>query len=225
MTAERKSAIIIGVLILGSTTTFMIGDNIVGGILSGSGFLEQAFPNAQSIGLGILLQIVNDFAVIGIGLVFYPLLAQYNPRIALIYQSTRIIEGSLLLVSGAVILLFIPLSQQYLQAFPTELGHFETVGIILKSAKYQLFQLAMITLSVGSFFLCYLLYKERLIPRVLTVLGFLGYGMLLCKVVVETLGYSTAGQILYLPGTLFELALPLWLIFKGFRPLSISKRG
>ena len=82
----------------------------------------------------------------------------------------------------------------------------------------------MIALGLGSLPFCYLLYKSRLIPRWLSGLGFIGYVALLTSALLEVFGYS-AGMTLYLPGALFELIFPIWLIAKGFNLPSIASES
>ena len=68
----------------------------------------------------------------------------------------------------------------------------------------------------------YLLFRSRMIPRAISVLGFVGYSVLLIVVPLELAGAvdSTGGPGLALlaPDGVFEfLVLPIWLIAKGFR--------
>ncbi|MEL6538621.1 MAG: DUF4386 domain-containing protein, partial [Bacteroidota bacterium] len=143
-------------------------------------------------------------------------------RMALAYLGARTVEGVLLLVSGVLVLLCLPLGTEFLNATAADTSYFETLGVLLKKAQYETFQLAMISLSVGSFFLCYLLYQARLVPRVISLLGFVGYASLLVKVTTGLLGFRLGLDFLFLPGALFELALPLWLMVKGFRTPHIA---
>lgn len=76
--------------------------------------------------------------------------------------------------------------------------------------------------AAGGLVLTYLLYVSRLVPRALALLGLVGYACLGIGVPLDLLGVldmdSGAGQALLVPGGLFEaLALPIWLIVKGFR--------
>jgi hypothetical protein len=52
------------------------------------------------------------------------------------------------------------------------------------------------------------------------VLGLIGYALLSIGVLLDMLGYfsmsTSAGMLVYLPGGLFELFLPIWLFIKGF---------
>ena len=68
--------------------------------------------------------------------------------------------------------------------------------------------------------LCYLLYKTRLIPRLISAIGILGYASVLVSAPLDLIGLidtTATGGILYIPGALFELfILPAWLFIKGF---------
>lgn len=216
MTEERKTAAIIGSLFFLSTITFLVGDELIGAVVYSADYLKNSFSNTSKIGLGVMLQLVNDIAVMAIGILFFPILAKYNQKVAFAYMSSRIIEGILLLASAVSLLSIVSLSEEYSEAAQMDESYFETFGVVLKNARYRFFQLAMISLSIGSFFLCYLLYKTKLIPRIVTILGFVGYGLLLFKMASEILGYDLGGGTLYIPGALFEIIMPFWLLLKGF---------
>ena len=74
-------------------------------------------------------------------------------------------------------------------------------------------------LSGGTVF-AYLLYRARLVPRPLAVLGLIGYPVLLVACVLDMFGATDvtqgAGLLAVLPGGLFELLLPILLLVKGF---------
>jgi hypothetical protein len=86
------------------------------------------------------------------------------------------------------------------------------------------FNMAMLALSIGSIFLCYLFLVHRLIPRILTIVGLVGYVCLLANTVVGMFGVD-AGMLLFIPGALFELAFPVWLFIKGFNTNFDSTTG
>ena len=91
--------------------------------------------------------------------------------------------------------------------------------LLLTLTVYDLaFQIAMIALGAGSLLLCYVLYKFRLVPRALSVLGFVGYIAIfaygLLEIFAQNIGFI--GSVLFAPGAIFEIAFPLWLIVKGF---------
>jgi hypothetical protein len=89
--------------------------------------------------------------------------------------------------------------------------------------RYISYQVAMIILGIASMMLCYLLYRTQLIPRIISVVGFIGYALVLASAPLDILGIidtTAAGGIFYIPGALFEIfLLPIWLIVKGFNPI------
>lgn len=76
--------------------------------------------------------------------------------------------------------------------------------------------------GIGGLILNYLLFTSRMIPRVISGLGLIGYALLLLVVPLDLLGAvdstSGVGLAMLAPGGLFEFViLPIWLIAKGFR--------
>jgi hypothetical protein len=68
--------------------------------------------------------------------------------------------------------------------------------------------------------LAFLLYQTRLIPRWLAVLGVIAYPVLFVGAVLDMFDVvdvtQGAGLLAVIPGGLFELILPIWLLAKGF---------
>jgi hypothetical protein len=76
--------------------------------------------------------------------------------------------------------------------------------------------------GIGGVILNYLLYRSRMVPPAIAVLGLVGYSLLLLLVplaLLSVVGESSGAELAMLaPGGLYEfLILPLWLIAKGFR--------
>jgi Domain of unknown function (DUF4386) len=65
-----------------------------------------------------------------------------------------------------------------------------------------------------------LLYRSRLIPRPIAILGLIGYPALLAGCVLDMFNLvdltQGIGLIALVPGGVFELILPIWLLAKGF---------
>jgi hypothetical protein len=63
------------------------------------------------------------------------------------------------------------------------------------------------------------LFRTRLIPRWLAMSGLIGYACLMTGQIAAILGIiPNIGLYSVTPGFFFELALPFWLIIKGFQP-------
>lgn len=207
LSATRKTAIVVGVLFLVQTLSYLTGDALVrsaveNGVVGSDG-------GATTIRTGVFLQFVNISAVIGIGALMFPILRQYREAAALGYAATKIIEAALLLVSALFALLVLPIGGLVAAT------SMETLGSLSMESYDLAFQLGMIALGAGSLLFMWVLYEFRLVPRVLSLLGAVGYVALFVSGWLTIAG-SDLAAVLYLPGAAFELAFPIWLLVKGF---------
>jgi hypothetical protein len=81
--------------------------------------------------------------------------------------------------------------------------------------------------AVNALLLGSLLYRSRLVPRVLPLLGFIGAPLLIANTIVVMFGITTGPLYLLtgigvLPIALFEFSLGVWLTVKGFNPSAIA---
>ena len=194
MNSHRKTAIIVGVLFLTSTVAFMLGS------MSIQSYFIDKHPNINQLIIGVLLEVYCGVAVAGIGVMMFPILKKFNERLALGYVIFRIIECAIIIVSGIYLISLLKLIQDY------DLMIYLFTGI-------------------GGLIFSYLLYQSKLVPRLISILGLIGYALLLTGTLLDMLGHvdlDGAGMIVLLPGGLFEIILPIWLIVKGFNPSAIA---
>ncbi len=176
--------------------------------MTGSGLISSFFtdenPNKTSLVIGVLLEIACGVAVAGIGVLMFPILKMFNKRLALGYVIFRIIECALIIAAGIYMLSLLKLMWKY-----------ETIIFLFT--------------GLGGLIFSYLLYQSNLIPRLLSVLGLIGYALLSIGVLLDLLGYfsmnTNAGMLLEIPGGLFELFLPVWLFVKGFNSSAIASES
>ena len=195
MNSTRKIAIIVGLLFLVATVTFMIGSNII------QSFLIDETQNRPPLILGVILEIICGIAIVAIGVLMFPILKIFNKRLALGYVIFRIIENVVIMVGGIYLLSLLKLMWKY-----------EMIVFVFT--------------AVGGLIFSYLLYQSKLIPRYLSGLGIIGYAILFLGVVFDMFSLFNindgAGLLIYLPGGLFELFLPIWLFIKGFNTSAIA---
>jgi hypothetical protein len=214
MNTDRKAAVLAGILFLFATAAYLLGNARIESILGSPDYLTNAYSHKNQILTGVLLEFMNSAAVVGIAVVLFPVLKRHSEKIAVGYVGFRVIEAVLLVVGAIGPLLLVRLSQEFIATGAPANSYFHTLGAIAEEGSFIAFQLAMITLGLYSLLFCHLLYRSSLIPRFISVLGFIGYVSLSASAIVELMGYS--GMILYIPGALFEIVMPLWLIVKGF---------
>lgn len=206
MATHRTRATVIGVLFFVAMASYLPGSEMIASAANRTD--AAAGLDAGQVRLGVLLEFFNVAAVVGVGVLLFPVLRRYRESMALGYAATRMIEASMLLVSAVAMLAVLTVSQGA-EALPA----LKTLSI----GWYELaFQMAMIVLGLGSLALCYVLYVARLVPRPLAVLGFVGYAALFVSGWLAIFGHGSSAQLFYIPGAIFEILLPLWLIFKGF---------
>jgi hypothetical protein len=195
MKSTRKTAIIVGLLFLVSTLTFMIGSNLI------RSFLIDETHNKSLLILGVILEIICGVAVVGIGVLMFPILKLFNKRLALGYIMFRVIECAIIIIGGIYLLSLLKLMWKY-----------EMIIFVFT--------------ALGGLIFSYLLYLSKLIPRYLSGLGIIGYVVLFLGVVMDMFSIfhinDGAGMLIYLPGGLFELFLPIWLFIKGFNSSAIA---
>ncbi|MCF2908119.1 DUF4386 domain-containing protein [Pseudoalteromonas sp. DL2-H2.2] len=214
--SHQLAARIAGLLFLISTSSYMYADSILSPLLRLPDFLMQAAQHDSTLALAALLEFINCAAVVGISILVYPIIKQYSERVAMGYIAGRVIEAAML-ISGAVILMtFVTMGDKLAVSSVVNSEQIYIMGSGLKAERYFSFLMGMIALAIAGFLLNVTLFKYRLIPRLLSALGLLGYVMLLLKVLFDFFDVSAGGSWMYMPGALFELLLPLWLIFKGF---------
>jgi hypothetical protein len=166
----------------------------VGSALIASYFSGDS-PEPSTLLAGVLLEVYTGLAVAGIGLAMLPLLRRHDAGLARAYLVLRALECLAIVIVGA-----------YMLARRRELHHDD---LLIYSFT-----------AVGGLIFSYLLVVSGLIPRLLSMLGMLGYLVLLVGISTALIGIADLdtgwGMIFLVPGGLFELILPLLLLVKGF---------
>nr|WP_285855777.1 DUF4386 domain-containing protein [Paenibacillus camelliae] len=211
----RTNERIIGVLFLIATASYMIGSTLIEANLTSSDYLSHIYSNRTEIYIGLLLEFMNSAVVVGIAMLLFPLLRHHKESIAIGYLSSRIIESVLLIVGIISPLVLLTLSETFNTADGTNWESYSVIGELLIKGQEMTFELAMLALGIGSVMICYLMYRKKLIPRPLSLLGIVGYASLFASSCLSIIGVDP-GIVLFIPGGIFEIGFPIWLIVKGF---------
>jgi hypothetical protein len=216
MDAQRKTAIIVGVLFLIATIIL-----IVGGIFSLSiyepDYLTAVSENENQVILGALLEIVAAAAVVGIPIAMFPILKKYNEGLALGYVGTRIFEGLTIFLNTIILLSILALSKQFVNTVTPDASFFQTSGTLLLSIRETLSILVDFPFPVGAVIFNYLLYKTKITPRWIAALGLIGGILWLATAPLRIFGFNPEPmEFLALPIAAQEMILAVWLIVKGF---------
>jgi Domain of unknown function (DUF4386) len=225
--SQRWAEILIATLFLVTGATSIFGEFFVlNPILNASDYLARVFPNKGAVELGSLLWSINNIGIVFIAVFAFRLLRKRNEALAVGYLASRIIEGTIMMLGIAATLLLIPLSQEFLKAGAPQGSWFLSLGDVLKHARFLgLSQLSLPLLGLGGSLFTWMLFRYRLVPRFISVVGLIGYVLVLFgsiagwfDLINVSPGGSGAGAVLALPVAVFEIILlPFWLLFKGFK--------
>jgi hypothetical protein len=209
-----------GILILVGWFTYGPGAAITDAIVTAPDTLANVAANQTTFTFGAVMMLLNSAAVVGIGVIAFPVLRRYSEPAALGYLATRILEGAFLAVGVISLLAMTGLSDAYADADAgaDASSQLEALGALAVQVNDLAYQTGMATLGIGSVFLCSLLFRTELLPRALAAWGVIGYGVFALGMVLDMFGLGV-GTVLTIPGGLFELALAGWLIVKGFNPI------
>lgn len=190
-------------------------------MLNTSNYLAQVFPNKGTVELGVLMWSINNIGIVFSAVFAFGLLRKLDEALAVGYLASRIIESSIRL-------------RRYLVADPVEPGEtpgwcprsswFLTLGDILKQAKFLgLTGLSLPMLGLGGLLFTWMLFRFRLVPRGISVVGLIGYAIVSFGSIAGWFGLIDVapggnGTIFALPVATFEIILlPFWLLFRGFK--------
>ena len=218
MDSLRKTAFWAGVLYL--ITFVSIPTLILYGPVKEAGYIAGAGPDTGAL-VGGVLELIVGLAGIGTAVVLYRVLKRQNQAAALGLVGSRVLEGTLLFAGVASILTVVALRQAGVGADGLVTGQ-AFVGLYDKTFLVS----GSLIPAVNALLLGTLLYKSRLVPRVLPVLGLVGAPLLLVGTMGTMFGAWEAASsptlLLALPIATWEFSLGVYLVIKGFKPSPIT---
>lgn len=177
-------------------------------------------PDTAAI-TGGLLEIIVALAGIGTAVVLFPVLKKQNEGLALGLVASRILEAGTIFVGVAFLLSVVTLRQAGAGTDALAAGH---ALVALYDRIFLLGQSFMP--AVNDLLLGFLLYRSRLVPRSLSLIGLIGAPILLIGYIIVLFGligqHSPLAGLTALPVALFEFALGVWLVVKGFDPKAVA---
>jgi len=170
---------------------------------------------------GGILEVIVALAGIGTAVALYPVLKSQNEGVALGLVGARVLEGAGILAGVACLLAIVSLRQA--GAGPGALVTGQTLAILYD----RIFLLSQSFMpAVDDLLLGFLLYRSRLVPRVLPVIAFIGAPLLLVSWFGGLFGLwdqrSGLPALAAVPVAVFEFSLGVYLIVKGFKPSPIT---
>jgi hypothetical protein len=213
MSPLRKTSLVAGVLYL--LTFVSIPTLFLYVSVHGANYIIGTGPDTSAI-IGGISEIIVALAGIGTAVVLFPVLKRQNEAAALGLVAARILESGTIFVGVAFLMSIVTLRQAGVGAAGLVTGHALAVLYDRIFLQGQSFMPAICDLLLGI-----LLYQSRLVPRGLSLIGIVGAFILLASYLAVMFGllgqHAPLAGLSALPVALFEFALGVWLVVKGFK--------
>ena len=217
MTSFRKTALVCGVLYLLTFIGSIPAAFLVAPALTDPAYVLGAGAD-QQVRLGVVLELVNVFGCLGCGIAFFSVIRREHEGLAIGYFGTRLFEAAIITVGILGLLSVLTLQQQV--AAGSEGQALVPVAAGFAALRDWAMAIGANMAPFNALMLGTALYRARLVPRAIPALGLIGSPILIAFVIGLILGVAHPGTafhaIAVMPFFIWELALGLWLTFKGF---------
>ncbi len=217
MESANRVGRIIGVLLI----VQMVGGGIVNFVMEAPlfktpGFLVNAAPHSQQIGLAAVLGLVIEAIWLGIAVAVLAIVFPRAQRTAHFFVALAAVILAVAVAENACVMSMVSLSEAYAKAGPLEREQLQTVRVVVASARNWAHFMARIIDGCAIFVFYLLLYRCALVPRALAGFGLIAAALMVTGVGMPIFGHDVVFPMLA-PLGLSQLLLALWLITKGFR--------
>jgi hypothetical protein len=226
MTSTRKTALVAGIFYL---ITFISIPTLLiyRPILNHQDWITSSGGHTGVL-VGGFLEVIVGLAGIGTAVTLYPVVKRENEGLALGFVTSRVVEG-ILIVTGVVSLLSLVTLHQNLGGAAAGANAAPLVAVAAShvAVYHWTFLLSQSLMpGINAVLLGTLMYRTRLVPRIIPLMGLIGGPLLVVAVFASLLGQHSAlsglANLPVIPVAAWELSLGVWLTVKGFRPSLVT---
>src|SRR3984885_6358052 len=176
--------------------------------------------------VGGFLEVIVALAGIGTAVTLYPVIKRHNEGVALGFVAARILEAGMIFTGVISLLSLVTLRQELGGAAGASAAALITTAASHVAIYNWTFLLSQSLMpGINALLLGSLMYRSRLVPRFIPVLGLIGAPILIAAVITAL--FRTDHQITvlalgFLPVAVWEFSLGGWLVGKGFKPPPIT---
>jgi hypothetical protein len=226
MTSLRKTALVAGVFYL--ITFISIPTLALYGPVRNHRDWILGSGSHSAVLVGAFLEVIVALAGIGTAVTLFPVVKRQNEGVALGFVTSRLLEAAMIFTGVLSLLSLVTLRHDLGGPAGANAAALVTTGAS-HVAIYNWTMLLGQTLMpcVNALLLGSLMYRSRLVPRIIPVLGLIGAPLLIAAVIATLFGgdighVSAFRAIATFPVAAWEFSLGVWLVAKGFRPCAIT---
>lgn len=223
MTPMRKTALAAGVLYLITFLASIPQLKLFASIVDDPEGYVTGHGSNTAVLWGSWLEIITALAGIGTAVALYPVTRRVSKSAAIGFVASRVTEAGLILV-GVVSLLAVSTMREDLGgATGARAEALRVAGHALVEVRQWTFLVGPgVMAGVNGLFLAYVMYRSRLVPRIIATIGLIGAPLILASDTGTIFGLwdqvSGTGFALGLPIAVWEFSLGMWMTIKGFKP-------
>jgi len=176
----------------------------------------------RRVAIGALLEICLAISGIATAVVIFPIVKRVSESTALGYIASRTVESMLILVGVLSLTSILTLRQGRVDLTPSEALVNDAGSLLALHDQVSLLGPQLCAGLGNGILLGYLMWRTRLLPRPMVLIGLIGGPLALLAGVGVLLGlwdmHSPLPVAMTAPEATWEFALSVWLLVRGFRP-------
>jgi hypothetical protein len=223
MTSTRKTALVAGICYL--ITFISIPTLALYGPLKTHRDWILGSGGHTGVLVGGFLEVIVALASIGTAITLYPVVKRQNEGVALGFVAARVLEAVMIFTGVVSLLSLVTLRQELGAAAGANAAALVTTGAAHVAIYNWTFLLSQSLMpAINALLLGSLMYRSRLVPRIIPAIGLIGAPFLICTVIATLFGGMKLGspELAAVPVAAWEFSLGVWLVVKGFRPSPIT---
>jgi hypothetical protein len=226
VTSLRKLAVAAGACYLVTHVTSVAALILYTPVLNSAGYVVGSGPDTPVL-VGAFLEVILAFAIVGTAVTLFPVVRMQNEAVALGYVGLRTLEAGIIAIGVVSLLAVVTLRQHLAGAAGPDQATLVTIGRALVAVHNWTFLIGpSFTSGTNTVLMAYLMYRSRLVPRFIPVLGLVGGPLVFASATAVLFGlvgqYAVGPALAAIPEFAWELTLAIWLIAKGFNASAIA---
>jgi Domain of unknown function (DUF4386) len=225
MTSLRKTALVAGIFYL--ITFISIPTLALYGPVKNHQDWILGSGGHTAVLVGGFLEVIVALAGIGTAVTLYPVVKRQNEGLALGFVTARVLEGVMIFTGVVSLLSLVTLRHDLGGAAGANTAALVTVAASHVAIYNWTFLLSQTLMpGINALLLGSLMYRSRLVPRVIPLMGLIGGPLLIIAVFATLFGQHSSlsglAGLPVIPVAAWEFSLGVWLVVKGFKPSPIT---
>ena len=198
---------------------------LIGPILNDTNYVTSAGHDTRVL-WGCLLDSVNALTAVGSAVAVYSVVKRQNGSMALGFVTSRLVEAAVVMIGVVSLLAVVTMRQDFAGSGADAASLTVTANALVDVRNWTFLFGPGLMPVLNAVLFGTLLYKSRLVPRIIPTVGLIGAPLLFAAFVANLFGVfdqvSAASFFLTLPIAAWELSIGIWMTFKGFRPEAVA---